>query len=410
MDIKILEEKRGRLMHEAHELIQKPDVTLEDRAKFDAMMKEVEGIESDINRLNQVAKFEAEHRSRTTPPRPAPGEVTMSADERAEKEKRAFDQYLRGGRGSLTHEERSMLVEVRLPNDRETRDVTTATSPTLIPQGFLGVLYEAQKMVGPIASIVGKKVTNNNGAPIKVSYANDTANMASILAEDTTISELDPSFAGPMLYTDTITSKLITVTWQDIADSYFDLPSYVARIIGERFGRYLEFAITNGNGSNINGLLTTYNSGVATASATAIGYSDLPALYGAVDPAYIPNAKWVMSSTTRAYLMGVKDGYGRPLFIDSTTSDAFSTLLGKPVVLNQQMGTVPTNTGAADTPILFGDFEAGYLLRTDGDPSLVTLTERYADKLCNGYFGYQRVGGICTIPGSNPIVALTMAG
>ncbi len=114
-----------------------------------------------------------------------------------------------------------------------------------------------------------------------------------------------------------------------------------------------------------------------------------------------------MNSSTRAYLLGLKDGFGRPYFTpDPSLDNPFGKLLGYDVVLNQSMPSM----GASAKPILFGDLEQSYMLRTDGQTSILRLNERYADTLEVGFYLWSRIGGLYLGQTSvYPIVALQQA-
>jgi HK97 family phage major capsid protein len=69
------------------------------------------------------------------------------------------------------------------------------------------------------------------------------------------------------------------------------------------------------------------------------------------------------------------------------------------------------NIGASTKPILFGDLQSAYALRTDGMPSVVKLQERFADQLLVGFMGYARVSGTSIFMASAPapVAALQIA-
>ena len=324
-----------------------------------------------------------------------PLEGSQGSSEVAERQKRAFRSYITHG---------------------ETRDITTSSSSingaALVPQSFQGVMNDALKYYGPVATLVGQKVTNLNGAPMKISESDDTSNSLTVLGETTAVSEVDPSaFVATILYTDTVTTGVVKVSIQELQDSYFDLDSWLRDKFGLRYGRGLEAMVTNGNSSNVASLLTgafaavtalgngTANGGTSTVSGTtganSIGYTDIVALYGALDPAYAVNASWMMNSATRAMLLGVKNTFGQPIYIPNPTTGSFDKLLGQPVVLNQSL---PNVAASAVGTIVFGDLAKGYLLRTDGGLSIVRLNERYMDALEVGFIGYSRIGGMSLNP------------
>jgi HK97 family phage major capsid protein len=155
-------------------------------------------------------------------------------------------------------------------------------------------------------------------------------------------------------------------------------------------------------------LLGAATSVETTASLSAgIGWTDLTALFAGLDPAYInPDTAWVMNSTSRSYLIGLKDGFGRPYFTPDPSGDSpFSKILGYDIVLTQAM----PNMGANATPIMFGDLRSSWLHRTDGEPSILRLNERYADTLEAGFMMFSRVGGTSLNAGVTPLVKLTQA-
>jgi HK97 family phage major capsid protein len=415
-----LRQKRVQLIAEAQRVVLQDAVTQEDRDKFDRMMADVAVQEGDIKRMELVEKLDADSRSTQRPPRPNPdGSAAESDPVQLLAQRKAFEKYIRRGYSHLNEEERSLL---------EHRDVTIAgglpnppgTGPsgaTMIPQQFLTTMIDAQKYIGNTVSIVGKKVTNNNGAPIKVALSNDTGNtLTTLTAEASVVAEQDPSFSGFIMQTDTV-ATLVKVSRQELDDSYFNLDAWLRDKFALRYYRGLEYLITNGNNSNVVGLLQTIAGGISTTQGPTLGataassngpvYSDFVDLYAALDPAYLPNASWVLSSISRAAIMGQKDLYGRPLFIPNPNSGTLDMILGRPLVLNQAMpNAFAASPYNAVNGVLFGDFAQGYLLRTDGDMSILRLDERFADTLEVGFIGYARLGSAFTDAGTHPILKL----
>jgi HK97 family phage major capsid protein len=411
MQLTDLKEKRNSLLTKMQELSLKGFNT-ESRSAFDKMDAEVIAIEADIRRLESVATREAEGRSFERSPRPAPGADasfdSLPVEERKKKFNKAFQQYsLRGSIHAVDAEYRDLLT------------TSDATGGALIPQMFNAELIDAVKFYGPIAQRVRQRVTNNNGAPIKVSLDNDTANGLTLLGTEGTSSpaETDPSFQSKLLSVDTVTGGLVLVSFEELQDSYFDLDTFIREKFSLRYGRGLEKAVTLGTDSAgttlpnqaTNGLLGAATVGTTTSVlANGIGWTDITNAFAALDAAYLnPNTAWVFNTTTRGYLLGQKDGFGRPFWTPDPTGDGpFSKLLGYDVVLDQAM----PNVGAANaTPILFGDLSRAYLLRTDGAPSILRLNERYADTLQVGFFLWSRIGGVSLNAGVSPLVSIKQA-
>ena len=387
--------------------------TSETRQKFDRIQRDIEKWEEQAADAERLAAFEQrdrESRSFERSPRPGAGSgARVSGDETRSRTSKAFQQY--ATRGSIH------------AVDAEYRDLLTtsdASGGALIPQMFSGILVDALKFYGPIADRVAQKVTDNKGVPMKVSYDNDTTNGLTLLGTEGSSSpaETDPAFSSQILGVDTVTGGLVKVSFQELEDSSFDLDAFIRSKFSIRYARGLEKVITLGVDSAgttlpnqpTGGLLASAHVAETTASVAAgIGWDDLTATFAAIDPAYaIPGkASWSMNSTTRAYLIGLKDGFGRPYFTpDPVADNPFGKLLGYDVVLNQSM----PNMGASAKPILFGDLQQSYLLRTDGQPSILRLNERYADTLEVGFYLWSRIGGLSLAQSSvYPLVALQQA-
>jgi len=400
-----LKDKRNKLLTDMQQL-SLAGFNTESRSSFDKMSKEVDALESDIAREERMAKYETEQREanyfeRSAARGPIHG---SSGNERRDRLNKAM---------------RSFMVNGRV--EAEYRDLLTtsdATGGALIPQEFEGVLNQALKFYGPISQEVRQRVTDNNGAPLKVSLSNDTSNGLTLLATEGTSSptETDPTFSSKIVGVDTLSGGLVKVSVQELQDSSFNLDTLLEEMFSLRYGRGLEKAITLGTDSagttlpnqTSGGLLGAAPIGFTTATlAGGIGWTDLVSVYSAVDPPYLPNAKWSFSSSTRSYLISLKDAFGRPFFVpDPSDSAPFDKLMGFPIVINQAMPNA-TSAGAAvanATPVLFGDYRQAYLLRTESRPSIVKLDERYMDTLEKGYLLYTRTGGTSLIQSASPAV------
>lgn len=398
MNINDLKEKRSKLLSDAQAILQKNEIDVQEQEACERMLADVEKLEKQIDLVERVSAKEAEERSKTKPPRSNPNSGTPTADEKRTK---AFEKYVRFGREELDTEERALL--------REQRDLlTTSTGPAyLIPQEFYPTLIEAQKFVGNILNVVNRKQTSNNGAPMKFALANDTANVLTTMTQGSSLSDVDPSFTGFVVSTDTV-ATMIKVSVEELQDSYFNLDTWIRQSFGVRYARGLDQYIVLGNSSNVASLQAGATLGATAAAASGPVYTDFVNCYGALDTAYIPGSKWAMSQATRAQIMGLKDNYGRPLFIVSPNSGTLDQILGQDIVITPNLPLAYNNASTQNTVtgILFGDFQAGYTFRTDGPLSIVRLDERFMDALEVGFIAYSRIGGVTTDAGTHPILSL----
>lgn len=390
--IRELKDQRNKLIADAQGILtNSPDV--EKRANAHKMLADVDAIEVDITALEKIETKQQEERSNTLPNRPVPAVATVTD---AQKEKRAFEQYVRYGKVSA---------------EQETRDLTTGGNNStmnagyLVPTTFYDVLTEAKKYYGNILNEVTTKETDN-GQPMRYATINDTGNLLAIVGETLTVDEADPTaISGSTLSTDFMTTGVLKVSLAELQDSYFDLDAWVKNAFAKRYFRGLSSMVTLGNASNIGSLVTSTSVGfTTTASSTVIGWSDMVNLFASLDIAYDANAKWSFNAVTRAALLATVDGLGRPLYIPAPSSEAFDMVLGKQVVINPFMDS----PASAAVPVLYGDHSA-YLLRTvKNDMSVVRLNERFIDTNEVGFILFARAGGVLLKAGIDPIVSLKM--
>lgn len=94
MDIKVLIEKRYKLMVDGQALIAKENITPEDRTDFDEMIADSDLLRADISRMQAVEKFNSEQRNSTRRPRAGFDNEDQTEDTK-QNQKRAFTQWMR---------------------------------------------------------------------------------------------------------------------------------------------------------------------------------------------------------------------------------------------------------------------------------------------------------------------------
>ena len=105
-----------------------------------------------------------------------------------------------------------------------------------------------------------------------------------------------------------------------------------------------------------------------------------------------------MNDASVAKVRKLVDGQSRPLWEPSLQIDKPDTLLGYPVVINQDVASM----AASAKSILFGDFSK-YIIRDVAGISVVRLQERYADYRQVGFYAFLRTGGRLLDAGTNPV-------
>jgi HK97 family phage major capsid protein len=386
-------EKRNQLLSEAQR-VALGEKTTESRAQLAKMLADVEQLEQDIANEQRLAALVAKSNVATSEAIRQNPTASIPAENRAAGERNAMAEYIRFGQVSA--ENRSYV------RTAETRDIGTVVAGSittngglLVPQSFDSMLHTAQASWGQIAQLVRTKVTDN-GATIKVAGADDTANSLVVIGEDAAVSETDPALSGLTSSTDVCTTGVIKVSFAELADSAFNLDSFVVDSFGARYWRGVSNMIVNGSSTtNVASLLTGVTNTV-TGSVTGgltFAFSDYLNLVAKVDPAYLQNAKFAMNNVSRVAALGILDSNNRPIWNISASNIPGSpgSILGYDVALVQQL---PNAASAASGTVVFGDFQSAYTFRqVRGDLSILRLNERYAELGMVGFIGYARVGG-----------------
>lgn len=392
MTLRELIEKRNKLLADARQLMQSNDITTEQRAQVDAMLTDANSLKSDIERLEACAETEERRMPVNTPPRE--GFTDSGADNRSQEERHhatniALRSYFRGE----TFEQRDLTV--------------AADGGVMIPVAALPPIV-AQRSAGSIYDIVGKLRTNT-GEDVRVPLWDDTGN-GMVLDSAAIGNGTDPSVTGVTIKTDGLrTGDPLLIDNKLIQDLSYDLVTYVNQALQDRYTRGVSNYINSGNSSNFTGLTGNVPTPVTTETASTLGYDDFVALIAALDPAYAMNACFAFSNTVLGSVLKIKDSELRPIFIpylDGATSGFAGQILGFPVKINQYGDTAADN----HVPVLFGDFQKGYLLR-EVQPGLVIKqsAQRWIELNRTGVIGFARAGGAPTLANAttySPIVGM----
>ena len=180
-------------------------------------------------------------------------------------------------------------------------------------------------------------------------------------------------------------------------DSLISIEDWLVNSIREEFNRQEGIAFLSGDGVNkLMGLLQyvvggagagAHPGGNLTVTVAAIGVDTLiDFTYGLAAP-YRQNASWLMSSLTAASIAKMKDLDGNLIWRESLISGQPSTLLGRPVEIDESMPG-PTSNNLA---IAFGDFRAVYLINDRIGTRI--LRDPFTNKPFVMFYTTKRVGG-----------------
>lgn len=207
----------------------------------------------------------------------------------------------------------------------------------------------------------------------------------------TTSATLSPiPFAAGEIYAN------VAATQRLLDDSAINVDSWLIDSLEREFTRQEGVAFLSGDGVNKPNGFLTYATGGSNAAAHPGGAIQVVTSVPTVDDLmdfsfslaapYRQNATWLMSSLTAAYLAKYKTIDGQFLWQPGLQADRPSTLLGRPVEVDEGM-PAPTSGNLA---IAYGDFRAGYLI--NDRLGVRVLRDPYTNKPFVMFYATKRVG------------------
>lgn len=389
------------------------DLSVEERTKYDNLEKEFDRLDGDVTRSeNHAARAtniaKVDRRGVVAPDGFEPG---AQAEDESAAYNEAFQIFVQNGMTDLDTDQRKALRTGFVKQDgKDIRaaagvGVTTAGG-YLVPQGFRETLIEKMKAYGAVQQ-VATILNTDTGNALPWPTNDDTGNVGALLAENTAATEQDFVFGTAQLGAYKYTSKLVRVSLEFLQDvAWLDAEAFIQRKFAERLGRIHNQHFTTGTGTaQPQGIVTGATSGVTAAAVAAITADELIDLQHSIDPAYRnERSKFMLSDTALKGIRKLKAaGTGEYLFQVSTSGDVPNLIAGSPYVINQDMAVPALGVKS----VLYGDFEAGYVIRLVKAFELIRLDERYAEFGQVGFIGFDRADGL--VQDSNAYKALTQA-
>jgi HK97 family phage major capsid protein len=259
---------------------------------------------------------------------------------------------------------------------------------------------------------VATVIRTSSGSDLPIPTNDDTANKGALLAENTQVSEVDPTFGQLVLQAYKYSSKSVLVAVEFLQDTSIDFNSFIGNALGTRIARIQNDHFTTGTGTGQpNGIVTAATSSSITFSGQAtLTYDNLVDLIHTIDPAYRNNGKFMFHDGALKMLRKVKtlqysgDTVGVALWQPSMVAGEPNLLMGYPYVINQSMTTPATGVKS----IVFGDLSK-YLIRDCREVTLLRLDERYADYHQVGFLAFARSDGDLLDAGTRPVKYGTQA-
>lgn len=409
MTIRELRERRAKLLadlRQLHNAAEDADraMTPEERERYRGMETEYHTLGERLEREQELAAEERAAREvpasqRETPP--------ASTDAPTITREQAFESYLRHGMQELSPEARAVLASTRQGVSAEMRTMSGLSGASggflVAPDtSFFVSIMEAARAWGGMFEAGCQELTTGTGADLPIPTTDDTSNKAVIVGESAShASGTDPTFGNFTARAHMYTTKIIKVPVQLLQDSSVNIPALLARMFGVRLGRGQNEHLTVGTGAGqpqgvVTGSTQGYQS--ATGFTTSVATDDLIQLQHAVNRAYRKQGKWMFADTTALKYRLLKDGEGRYIWQDALSGDQPSTLLGKPVIINDDVAAM----AASAKHTLFGDF-GNYLIRRVSGVIVVRSDQIYMETAEVAFCAFQRLDGLLLDAGTHPI-------
>jgi HK97 family phage major capsid protein len=354
----------------------------ETRSMTEEEVQTYEALETELKSVNKTEELFARQAAYRSPIVGFPA-VIKAAPKGDEALEYAFTNYLRTGQ---VNQDIAQLYAQTVGSD--------AAGGYTVPSGFRQKLVEQQVAYGGLRNLA-ETISTGDGRPLEWPTNADQGGSvarADIAAEGAaSATGADVAFGtltiGAFKYTASgAGASPVKVSHELLQDSAFDVGGFVAKILGQRIARKIDYDIMNGSGTGApQGLMYGTGGTIEADIISATGtYVALNNLVHALDPAYRQGASWIMNDTSMKMIENVVDSSGRSLLLPATTgynvAQSVGTLLGYPVHLDQAAPTIDTNDVIG---IAFGRWNEAYLCRDVKD--IQVLVNPYA---AAGYITY----------------------
>lgn len=385
-NIKALRETRAEKVKELELLYAKLEA--EQRAVTEEEEKQIGAIQDEIDQIDKTIDILNDIKERLANANAGKREVVDenrddAAEQRAESERKSFENYLRG----------AVMGEVRADTNMTLTD-NGAVIPTTIAKKIVEKIYD----ISPILERATKyNVKGNLTIPF---YPTDSNDVEMAYATEFTDLTADTGKFGSIELKGFLAGALVKISRSLMNNSQFDIVGFVIDHMALVAVRWIEGELLKGTDDKIEGL-SSVTQGVTAAAATAVTADELIQLQDSVKDAFQNKAIWIMSNATRTAIRLLKDNEGRYILNDDVSSPFGRTLLGKPVYVSDNMPDMAESA----KPIYYGDM-SGLAVKITEEFEVQVLREHYATQHAVGVVGWIEMDA--KVENEQKISALTM--
>lgn len=329
MDVIELRRLRAEKVAAAKEM-SKGEISDEVRGQFDALMREVDQLDADIQRGEKLQEVEV----RSTAQSSSVGAPMLNTKTRlGDSEERAFAHYLRTG-------DASGISETRAYNNTDMNIGTSADGGYAVPTGLYNQIIARRDELSLVPKL-GLRNIPGKGLTVNVAIDGEADVLFTSVAEANSIGQDAPAL-GTKAFTLVKYAKYITLSWELLRDEDANLMAFINDWVARGV------AATE-NSLLITEALANGTAGLTLDAAAAIGAAEIPELEGKLLPEYQDGAAWIMHPTTYAYLRGL---FGTSQFTFNPGWQGTTPGFGYPVHLS----SYATALAASAKSLIFGNF------------------------------------------------------
>ena len=363
--LKELAEKRVEVQKKMNDIIAKAEseeraMTEDEGAAFDSLEDELRSIDRTTKAIEIARDLELNVVSNEK-------KDELRAEERAEAEERAFEDYIRG---VISEERADVNMEV-------------GTNGAVIPTSIANKIIKKVHDICPIYQLATRY---NVGGTLQIPYYDEEdGNITMTYASE--FDELE-STSGKFKSIELkgfLAGALSKISKSLINNSQFAIVPFVVNEMAASISRWIENELLNGTDDKIDGLRGVTQLVTAEAS-TAITSDELIELQESVPDVFQASSIWIMNKKTRTAIRKLKDSDGNYILNKDATSRWGYTLFGKDVYTTENMAEM----AAGKTAIYYGDM-SGLAVKLSEEVNIEVLREKYATQHAIGVVGWIEV-------------------
>lgn len=296
----------------------------------------------------------------------------------------------------LDNNEIKVLQAARMRTyEAQSRGMTVGTNAD---GGFLTFDYFSKKLIDKLRDYAGvmqlcEIMTTSTGNDFYMPSVDDADQEAVLVSEATSPGEDKLAVGRTIVGSHKLSTKVFRVSNELLTDSIIEVEALLMEKMKQRFGKAINRYATVGTGvAQPLGYATTSASHAlefAVAVSGEVSYEELNRLVSAINKAYLTEGggKFAMSQWTEQSLRTVMDGAGRPIWgLGDMSKGNPNTLFGYPIVTNNHMGALDTDTPA----ISFGAHSTAHVVRMVNTIDIKRSEQRYFETDEVGFVGFKR--------------------